>query len=173
MTERRWHDIEPADATDIDLSTDLTITAPLNEAGERCPWPWEPQQLAGAPMGQYHCPYCGAMVMAGLRHIDYAWRWRDIAPFDLPHAAALLKDGFTPDSVIAALTGGDMALLARTDRNDQRVLFVDDAEELRATLDQLAALYADDPEPFKVYRVNGNERIQFRYGVTVFVKRRR
>jgi hypothetical protein len=68
----QWHDIAPADAVDIDLSERLDITAPLNEAGERCPWPWDPQQLAGAPIGQYHCGYCGAMVLAGVPHLDYA-----------------------------------------------------------------------------------------------------
>ncbi|MFJ4785087.1 hypothetical protein [Streptomyces sp. NPDC088794] len=69
---RKWTDIDPKDAGDIDLVLRLDITAPLNENGERCPWPWEPQQLVGAPMGQFHCSYCGAMVMAGLPHIDYA-----------------------------------------------------------------------------------------------------
>lgn len=69
---RRWFDIAPADATDLNLATDLSITAPLNEDGERCPWPWEPQQLLGAPIGQYHCGYCGAMVLAGVPHIDWA-----------------------------------------------------------------------------------------------------
>lgn len=69
---RRWTDIEPKDAKDLDLAKDLSVTAPLNENGERCPWPWEPQQLGGAPMGQYHCGFCGAMVMAGVQHIDYA-----------------------------------------------------------------------------------------------------
>jgi hypothetical protein len=69
---RRWYDIAPKDAVDINLATDLTITAPLNEEGERCPWPWEPQQLVGAPLGQYQCPYCMAMVVAGMRHVDYA-----------------------------------------------------------------------------------------------------
>jgi hypothetical protein len=39
--------------------------------GEECPWPWEPQQLAGAPMGQYHCGYCGEMCIAGMEHTDY------------------------------------------------------------------------------------------------------
>lgn len=71
-TQRRWQDIHPKDAEHINLMVDMTITAPLNEMGERCPWPWEPQQLVGAPMGQYHCPWCGAMVMAGVEHIDYA-----------------------------------------------------------------------------------------------------
>lgn len=47
------------------------VTLPFNEMGEECPWPWEPQQLVGAPLGQYHCPYCGAMVMAGMPHLDY------------------------------------------------------------------------------------------------------
>jgi hypothetical protein len=68
----KWTDIDPKDATDLDLSKRLDITAPLNEEGERCPWPWEPQQLVGAPMGQYRCPYCMAMVMAGMPHLDYA-----------------------------------------------------------------------------------------------------
>lgn len=69
---RRWEDIDPADATDLNLHVRADITAPLNETGERCPWPWEPQQLVGAAMGQYHCPYCGAMVLAGIAHLDYA-----------------------------------------------------------------------------------------------------
>lgn len=67
-----WFDIEPADAVDINLTTRSDVTAPLNEAGERCPWPWEPQQLIGVPLGQYHCLYCGAMVIAGVRHVDYS-----------------------------------------------------------------------------------------------------
>ncbi|MFE0692867.1 hypothetical protein [Streptomyces sp. NPDC058869] len=70
--QRAWTDIAPSDATELNLATDLTISAPLNENGDRCPWPWEPQQLAGAPIGQYHCAYCGAMVLAGVPHLDYA-----------------------------------------------------------------------------------------------------
>ena len=66
-----WQDIDPADATHLDLAVRLDIDAPLNEEGERCPWPWEPQQLIGVPMGQYHCPYCGAMCVAGVPHTDY------------------------------------------------------------------------------------------------------
>lgn len=67
----QWHDLSPQDASGINLSERLDITAPLNEQGERCPWPWEPQQLTGAPLGQYHCSYCGAMVLAGMHHLDY------------------------------------------------------------------------------------------------------
>lgn len=68
---RKWQDIAPKDALELDLSKDLTVTAPLNELGERCPWPWEPQQFVDAPLGQYRCPYCNAMVVAGMAHIDY------------------------------------------------------------------------------------------------------
>lgn len=67
-----WHSIAPADAVDINLAERLDITAPLNEMGERCPWPWDPQQLVGQPLGQYHCEYCGAMVIAGVPHLDYS-----------------------------------------------------------------------------------------------------
>jgi hypothetical protein len=66
----KWDEIVPADAVKIQLPAD-GIEGPLNEVGEPCPWPWEPQQLRGAPLGQYHCPYCGAMVIAGMPHIDY------------------------------------------------------------------------------------------------------
>lgn len=27
-----------------------------------------PELLAGQPIGQYHCPDCGAMVLAGIEH---------------------------------------------------------------------------------------------------------
>jgi hypothetical protein len=70
VTERTWHDIDPADAVAITLPHD-GIRGPLNEMGEECPWPWDPQRLAGAPLGQYHCPYCGAMVVAGIPHLDH------------------------------------------------------------------------------------------------------
>lgn len=28
----------------------------------------KPETLAGAPIGMYHCPDCGAMVLAGIPH---------------------------------------------------------------------------------------------------------
>jgi hypothetical protein len=70
-----WFEIAPADAVGIDLSKRLDITAPVNEMGERCPWPWEPEQLVNAAFGQYHCGYCGAMVVAGMPHLDYPDGW--------------------------------------------------------------------------------------------------
>lgn len=78
-----WTNYTPQQAADLklDLSVRLDISAPINEMGERCPWPWEPQQLIGVPIGQYHCPYCGGKVMAGLPHLD----WRDFPDdFDEP-----------------------------------------------------------------------------------------
>ncbi len=65
-----WTEIESKDAVNITLPQ-VGIEGPLNEEGQPCPWPWEPQQMVGAPIGQYHCRYCGAMVMAGMAHIDY------------------------------------------------------------------------------------------------------
>lgn len=106
---RSWTDIAPADATNIDLSEDLTITAPLNENGERCPWPWEPQQLVGAPMGQYRCGYCGAMVMAGMPHLDYA-----------PEERTLTVENFDE---IAEWVGGGPSL------GDRRVLVFGDTDD--------------------------------------------
>ena len=84
---RQWTDIAPADAIDINLADDLTITAPLNENGERCPWPWEPQQLVAAPIGQYRCSYCMAMVVAGMPHIDYSPEERTLSVEDFDEIA--------------------------------------------------------------------------------------
>jgi len=48
---------------------------PLTSDGELCPFPMDPLlQPSGAPLGMYHCPYCGDMVVAGLPHGD----WRDV-----------------------------------------------------------------------------------------------
>jgi hypothetical protein len=74
MTVIRWQDIDPADAKDIDLRKRDDIIAPLNEAGQRCPWPWEPQQRdPGEPGTLFKCPHCGAHVFSGEEHVDYAF----------------------------------------------------------------------------------------------------
>lgn len=67
---RDWKDIAPEDATEIVLPHP-DIRGPLTMDGATCPWPWEPQQLRGVPLGQYHCRYCGEMVVAGMPHTDY------------------------------------------------------------------------------------------------------
>lgn len=49
--------------------------APENEMGERCAWPFDPLLVVAngpVPLGMYHCPSCGALVVAGLPHADYA-----------------------------------------------------------------------------------------------------
>lgn len=66
-----WWNITPLAAMKLNLHDRHDIVAPLNELGERCPWPWDPQQLAGVAMGMYHCRYCGAMCCAGLPHPTY------------------------------------------------------------------------------------------------------
>jgi hypothetical protein len=83
MTVTNWRDIDPADATGIDCSERPDIIAPLNELGQRCPWPWEPQQRQRPESedGRYYpCPFCGACVEAAEPHIDYAYTpigWHD------------------------------------------------------------------------------------------------
>ena len=37
---------------------------------KRKPCPEDPLMLAGQPIGQYHCPYCGMMVLAGIPHLS-------------------------------------------------------------------------------------------------------
>jgi hypothetical protein len=34
----------------------------------------KPETLIGKPIGQYHCPDCGAMVMAGMEHFKVCKR---------------------------------------------------------------------------------------------------
>lgn len=48
----------------------------------------KPEALAGAPLGQYHCPDCGAMVVAGLPHPPMCRRCieRKHPGFDMPNA---------------------------------------------------------------------------------------
>lgn len=68
--KRKWTEIEAKDAVGLRLPHP-EIEGPLTQEGEECPWPWDPKQLAGAPLGMYHCPYCGEMVIAGMEHVDY------------------------------------------------------------------------------------------------------
>jgi hypothetical protein len=70
---KRWQEIAPHDAAGIDLRTRKDITAPLNERGERCPWPWDPQRFITAPPGIYRCPHCGARCEPGTEHTDYGF----------------------------------------------------------------------------------------------------
>ena len=33
--------------------------------------PYDPMLLKGAPIGMFHCPECGEMILAGVPHINY------------------------------------------------------------------------------------------------------
>ena len=39
------------------------------EGKKRKPCPEQSVLLAGQPLGQYHCPYCGMMLLAGIPHL--------------------------------------------------------------------------------------------------------
>lgn len=67
---RHWASIPPEEAVALVLPH-VDVVGPLNEEGRPCPWPWGPQQKVGVPMGQYRCPYCWAMCVAGIPHLDY------------------------------------------------------------------------------------------------------
>lgn len=43
----------------------------IDGPGVPCRFPLDPLILSGQPIGQYHCPYCGSMVLAGVPHLDY------------------------------------------------------------------------------------------------------
>lgn len=87
---KHWSEISPSDAVGITLPHE-GIRGPMNEMGEECPWPWDPQQLVGAPIGQYHCPACGGMVVAGMPHLDHrgATAVEQKADSDLPKPFAV------------------------------------------------------------------------------------
>lgn len=68
-----WNEITPQEAKEYGIVLPHPdIIGPKTQEGKECPWPWEPQQLKGAPIGQYHCPYCGEMVIAGIEHLDWS-----------------------------------------------------------------------------------------------------
>jgi len=89
--KRAWHEIEPRDAANLTLPSDA-IWGPLTEYGGECPWPWEPQQFIGVPLGQYRCKFCNAMCVAGVPHSDYTPGWDD-------DCASVLIDGMAGQGV--------------------------------------------------------------------------
>lgn len=54
----------------------------------------KPEKLAGQPIGQYHCPDCGAMVVAGVPHPDLCKRCidREHPGFDVDCGACMHHD---------------------------------------------------------------------------------
>ena len=49
----------------------------------------DPKQYAGFPIGMYHCPECGQMVLAGMDHPD--WSVFDVDDESLDADATRLK----------------------------------------------------------------------------------
>ena len=84
-----WKDVTPQQAAELTPEQIRLLFPPLGEDGKPCPWPWDPQQLKGAPLGQYHCPYCGSMVMAGQEHLDY--RLQSVAEAIQAHFARVVQ----------------------------------------------------------------------------------
>lgn len=33
---------------------------------------YDPMPLKGQPIGMFHCPECGEMILAGMPHVDYS-----------------------------------------------------------------------------------------------------
>lgn len=50
--------------SEINALTDEELEKLINEKG--CPY--EPEQMLGQPIGMFHCPVCGEMVLAGMSH---------------------------------------------------------------------------------------------------------
>lgn len=52
-----------------DLNHDLeAAVAEMSEQAKAAACPEKPERLLGQPIGQYHCPSCGMMLIAGLPH---------------------------------------------------------------------------------------------------------
>jgi len=39
---------------------------------------FDPKILKGQPIGMFHCPECGEMVVAGIDHPDYDKLWEEL-----------------------------------------------------------------------------------------------
>jgi hypothetical protein len=51
------------------VNADIEITAISEGIYWECPE--DPVTLLGAPLGMYHCPWCGCMQLAGTPHSDW------------------------------------------------------------------------------------------------------
>lgn len=133
--KRHWTEIAPADAVDIKLPRD-DIEGPYNEFGKPCPWPWDPQQLVGAPLGQYHCPYCGSMCMAGLEHPDY----REDSRIDGDYGWRAELAGVDPSAPVQVMLNGQGPYEA--------VQLMDDLEQVAAAARWATSCGVRVDEPF-------------------------
>ncbi|WP_406365277.1 hypothetical protein [Streptomyces sp. NBC_00645] len=82
-------------------------------------------------------------------------------------AAALLKDGHTPNSVAAAIITGNHELLRAARGNVERVLRFRNRQELHAGFTLFASAYQGDRFVKRVSHANGRERIDFQSGTSL------
>lgn len=93
-----------------------------------------------------------------------------MADENLRAVASLLKAGFTPESAALAVAYSNPGALCTARCNDDRVLRFDSRERLTETFERLVREYKDDPDPFRVSRALGDERIDFRNGVSILFR---
>jgi hypothetical protein len=61
---------------------------------EFCEFPLDPLLMTGQPIGQYHCPFCGSMVVAAFPHPDYGPDfYDDLEDIDVLHMGVIGEDG--------------------------------------------------------------------------------
>lgn len=82
-------------------------------------------------------------------------------------AAALLKDGHTPDSIAAAITTGNHELLRPARSNVERVLRFRNRQELHAGFTLFAWAFEGDRLVKRVSHAYGGERIDFYNGTSI------
>jgi hypothetical protein len=82
-------------------------------------------------------------------------------------AAALLKDGHTPDSVAAAIITGNREMLRPARSNIERLLRFRNRQELRAGFTLFARAYQGDSFVKRVSHAYRSERIDFRNGTSI------
>lgn len=90
-----------------------------------------------------------------------------VSAAEAARAAALLKDGHTPDSVAAAIITGNHELLRPARSNVERVLRFRNRQELRAGFTLLAWAYKGDRFVKRVSRAYGGEQIDFHNGTSI------
>ena len=61
------------------------------------PCPGKPENLAGQPIGMYHCEFCGEMQLAGCEHLppQFPSQWEE--PFPKPEEPAEPEDLEEPE----------------------------------------------------------------------------
>ena len=105
------------------------------------PCPGKPEELAGQPIGMYHCEFCGEMQLAGVAHLppQFPSQWEEPFP--------KVEDPLTPlPEACAALHA------AAVEEDDAEVMFYLEellrhpVEETKDVWEKIDA-FRDDPSP--------------------------